>query len=475
MKKKQDEQRKHLEAFITRFKAKASKASQAQSRVKALAKMQPIAAAVEDQRRSVQADEPGEGAGEPADPHRRRERGLRAGQADPARSRSAHRPGRPHRAARPERQRQVDVRQADRGPARADGRRRCAACRRSRSGSSPSISSRISFQAETPYEYMTELLPDATEAQRRTRLGTYGFSFDKADTKCENLSGGEKARLLMMLTTFKGPHLLILDEPTNHLDVDSREALIHALNDYEGAVILISHDRHLVEASRRPAVDRARRHGEILRRRHGQLSRVCCCPSARSGAAGGPMVNATGRAGTERGRMRDAQAAGTARRAGAAQEGDASGREAHRAAIRRDRQARRGAGRSRALREGPGPRAEARDGARPARQGSQPPRKPGSPLPKPTRRPAARRRAGKRCSYFSSGAQARFLLWLRRASALRDSCFGSGAQARYAVLAQARYAILALAQARERATPFWLRRASEVLTLAQARRRATRL
>ena len=101
----------------------------------------------------------------------------------------------------------------------------------------------------TPYGYMTELLPDATEAQRRTRLGVYGFSYDKADTKCENLSGGEKARLLMMLTTFTGPHLLILDEPTNHLDVDSREALIHALNDYEGAVILISHDRHLVEAS----------------------------------------------------------------------------------------------------------------------------------------------------------------------------------------------------------------------------------
>jgi ATP-binding cassette subfamily F protein 3 len=101
---------------------------------------------------------------------------------------------------------------------------------------------------KTPYDYIAGLLPDATEAQKRARLGVYGFSFDKADTKCANLSGGEKARLLMMLTAFAGPHLLILDEPTNHLDVDSREALIHALNDYEGAVILISHDRHLVEA-----------------------------------------------------------------------------------------------------------------------------------------------------------------------------------------------------------------------------------
>jgi ATP-binding cassette subfamily F protein 3 len=102
---------------------------------------------------------------------------------------------------------------------------------------------------ETPYNVAERLMPDATEAQRRARLGAHGFGVDKADTKSANLSGGEKARLLLMITAFEGPNLLILDEPTNHLDVDSREALVRGLNEFEGAVIVISHDRHLIEAT----------------------------------------------------------------------------------------------------------------------------------------------------------------------------------------------------------------------------------
>ncbi|WP_375249025.1 ABC-F family ATP-binding cassette domain-containing protein [Sphingomonas sp.] len=100
---------------------------------------------------------------------------------------------------------------------------------------------------DTPLAHMTRVMRGATPAAVRAQLGRFGFSGDRATGKVGKMSGGEKARLALALITRDAPHLLILDEPTNHLDVDAREALVQALNDYKGAVILVSHDRHMVE------------------------------------------------------------------------------------------------------------------------------------------------------------------------------------------------------------------------------------
>jgi ATP-binding cassette subfamily F protein 3 len=247
LKKKQDDERRHLEAFITRFKAKASKATQAQSRVKALARMQPIAEQIEERVAPFLFSNPakalasplvrleGAAVGYAPDVPVLRGLDLRLDADDRVGLLGANGNGKSTFA------KLIAGRMAA-----MDGRRYAS--------DKMAVGYFAQHQMEdlpprlTPYDHMLKLMPDATEAQRRARLGTLGFGIDKAETRAEKLSGGEKARLLLALATFHAPHLLILDEPTNHLDVDAREALVRALNDYEGAVILISHDRHLVDA-----------------------------------------------------------------------------------------------------------------------------------------------------------------------------------------------------------------------------------
>jgi ATP-binding cassette, subfamily F, member 3 len=245
MRTKQLAAQRHIQSFVDRFRAQANKAKQAQSRIKMLARMQPIASMMEE--RTIAFDFPNP---EPLSPPIIALEETEVG----------------YEADKPV-LRGLDLRidMDDRiGLIGANGNGKSTLVKLLSDRLKPmagklrkSSKLRIGYFAQhqtdelsvtsTAYQIMAARLADQPESKVRAHLGHFGFGADKADTLVADLSGGEKARLLFAVMSLDKPHVLLLDEPTNHLDVDARESLVHALNDYQGAVILVSHDPHLIE------------------------------------------------------------------------------------------------------------------------------------------------------------------------------------------------------------------------------------
>jgi ATP-binding cassette subfamily F protein 3 len=241
---KQVAERQKLQAFVDRWRAKASKAKQAQSRVKALARMQPIAEASADPTLAFAFPSPTE---------------LRP----PLVTLDQASVGYGNRTVLAGLNLRLDP--DDRiallgrnGNGKTTLARLLAGQLETMTGSMTAAGKlRVGYftqyqveeldTGDTPLAHMARLMPDAKPAAVRAQLGRFGFSGDKATIEVGKLSGGERARLALALITRDAPHMLILDEPTNHLDVDAREALVQALNDYGGAVVVVSHDRHMLE------------------------------------------------------------------------------------------------------------------------------------------------------------------------------------------------------------------------------------
>ncbi len=245
--KRQADERKRLQAFVDRFRAKASKARQAQSRVKMLERMKPIIALVTQDVREISFPVPEKMLSPPI---------IAVDDVS-----VGYDPKKPV---------------LNRVTLRIDTDDRIALLGSNGNGKStlvkllanrlPPFTGHVTRAEKlsvgyfaqhqvdelnldgSPYDHVRRLMPDAPETKVRGRTGAIGFSGKAGDTLVRSLSGGEKARLLLGLATFFGPNMIILDEPTNHLDIDSRAALAEAINEFPGAVIMVSHDRYLIEA-----------------------------------------------------------------------------------------------------------------------------------------------------------------------------------------------------------------------------------
>jgi ATP-binding cassette subfamily F protein 3 len=245
--RRQDAERKRLQAFVDRFKAKASKARQAQSRVKMLERMKPVTALVTQDVREISFPVPEKMLSPPI---------IAVDNVS-----VGYDPKKPV---------------LNRVTLRIDTDDRIALLGSNGNGKStlvkllanklPPFSGRVTradklsvgyfaqHQVDeldlegSPYDHIRKLMPEAPETKVRGRTGAIGFSGKAGDTLVKSLSGGEKARLLLGLATFSAPNMIILDEPTNHLDIDSRAALAEAINEFPGAIIMVSHDRYLIEA-----------------------------------------------------------------------------------------------------------------------------------------------------------------------------------------------------------------------------------
>jgi len=245
---KQEAARKHMQSFVDRFRAKASKARQAQSRIKALERMKPLAALLDDSVRPFAFPEPVKAVASPIIALENAAVGYAPG--DPILKKLSLRIDADDRIAL----------LGANGNGKSTFAKLLSARLKADSGRmtvAPGLKVSIFAQhqlddlrpEENAIEHVRRLMPDAPESKVRARVANFGLSTEKMMTVAKDLSGGEKARLLMGLAAFDGPNLFILDEPTNHLDIDSRAALIEALNEFPGAVIVISHDRHLLEAT----------------------------------------------------------------------------------------------------------------------------------------------------------------------------------------------------------------------------------